>query len=228
MNSSVFAVLKVGTVFLYPPFVLSPNEGFDIEFIHLVCKELNEPCDIRQMDYNQLFSQLSTGGIDVAIGGISIPINPDTNFIYSLPYTLSRGQFLILNGGPIHSPDDLVGRTVGVLKSSLGGGAFYLYLQDKYANKIQLKTYDDIEDLVTALNSKQIAAVFIHHSTVEYWVQNSSNQFKAMGEPVTIGNGLGIMAIPKNQALIERINEAIRKIEKEDVYLNLYNTYLYL
>lgn len=220
-----YANIKVGTMFTYPPFVLSTNEGFDIQLIQLLCKRLKEQCDIIPMNLKDLSAALLNGQIDLAIGGIPIPLTPDPNFIFTLPYMLSKGQFMSLKTSSIHAIDELYTKNVGVMRGNIQGGAFYSFLLDTYPGKFKLNPYNDIEDLVTALNDQEIQGAFMHQYAVNYWVQNSGGKFAPFGSPIIVGNGIGIMSIPKNQVLIDRINLLLVKIEKDNTYLALYNNY---
>lgn len=217
--------IKVGTLFFDPPFVLSLGEGFDIDLVRLLCKGLNEQCELIPMDFNKLYSALNSGKIDIAIGGISISSDREQNYIFSLPYMICKRQFLVLQSSQIKTMDDLNGTTVGVIEGDPHGGVSYQYLVSNYQGKFQIKQYDDMEDLVTALSSGAISAAFLHRSSVLYWVQNGGNQFKPLGQVLILGDGIGIMALPKNQPLIQRINDQLQAMEKDNVYLNLYKTY---
>ncbi|WP_172458244.1 transporter substrate-binding domain-containing protein [Legionella quinlivanii] len=219
------AVIKVGTVFFYPPFVLSLNEGFDIELMQSLCQGLKEQCQMIPMDFNKLYTSLDKGQIDLAIGGIAISPLRKNDYIFSLPYMLSKGQFLVLQGSGINSMEDLKGAAVGVIKGDPKGGVFYNYLESNFGDFFQIQTFDDIEDIITALGNKTIKAAFLHHSTAVYWEQNGGNQFQTFGNIIPIGEGYAIMALPANAALIQRINVLLQGMEKDNAYLNLYKTY---
>ncbi|KTC75195.1 arginine-binding periplasmic protein [Legionella birminghamensis] len=219
------AVIKVGTVFFYPPFVLSLNEGFDIQLMQSLCQGLKEKCQIIPMDFNKLYTSLDKGQIDLAIGGIAISPQRKNDYIFSLPYMLSRGQFLILKGAKVNSIEDLKGATIGVIKGDPKGGVFYDYLENNFEDYFQVQTFDDIEDVITALSNNNIKAAFLHHSTALYWEQNGGGQFQTFGKVIPLGEGYAIMALPSNAALIQRINALLQGMEKDNAYLNLYNTY---
>lgn len=224
-SSASYSNIKVGTLFFYPPFVLSLGEGFDIDLTQLLCKGLNEQCDIIPMDFNQLYTALDDGKIDIAIGCISISSAREQHYIFSLPYMLSKRQFMVLKNSTIKSVDNLTGTAVGVIEGDPQGSASYGYLRDTYPGKFKITQFNDIEDLVTALSNNQISAAFLHRSSVVYWVENGGGQFRPMGDVLTLGDGIGIMSVPRNQALIQRINQLLQIMEKDNVYLSLYNTY---
>lgn len=220
-----YAELRIGTLFFDPPFVLSTTQGFDIELIRLICTNLHEQCTLIPMDLHHLFTALSEKKIDIAIGGIAISSIHEPKYIFSLPYMLSKGQFLALKDSPINSVADLKESTVGVITGETADGVSATYLRRTYGNNINIEEFDDIEDLITALNSGDIVAALMHRSSVVYWVQNGGGQFKALGEAAMVGDGIGIMALKGNEALISRINEALKTIESSKSYINLYNTY---
>ncbi|HHF7349938.1 TPA: transporter substrate-binding domain-containing protein [Legionella feeleii] len=217
--------VKVGTVFFDPPFVMSINQGFDIDLIRTIFQRMKTSYEIIPMDYNQLFTALNDGTIDIAIGGISISPDREAVYIFSLPYMVSKGQFLILKNSGIKSIDNLLGGKVGVIRGEEQAGVFYNYLSVKYTNQFQLMKFDDMEDIITALSNKSITAAFLNQPTAAYWEQNGGGQFKALGEPAIIGSGYGIMALSTNSALIGTINQQLQGIEKDNTYLNLYGTY---
>jgi len=223
--SPAFAHLRIGTVYFYPPFVMSSSTGFDIQLIGKICEKLHETCELVPMNYNALFSDLKTGSIDLALGGITTYSAGHTHFIYSLPYLLSKGGFLSLQNSSIQSIDDLQGNKVGIVKGSQDGDVFYDYLDKEYHDKFEIVQYDDIESLIAALSNGEITAAFTHESTVLYWRLNGNGLFRTLGSPKMVGQGIAIMAPDKSTELINNINKIILELEQEAFYMGLYTTY---
>lgn len=224
--SPLYAEIKVGTKIFYPPFVNSPVGGFDIDLMKTICLRLKEDCRFVPMNFHNIFTHLDQGKIDVAIGGISISLKRLEKYVFSMPYLVSKGQFLILNDSQIKSVTELEGKKVGIIRGEEDGSATYQYLTQNYGGKLKIKQYDDVEDLISALSRHKIAAAYIHRDAALYWIQNSGNQLKILGNPAVIGNGIGIMALPANTQLIQRINEQLEAMEKDNSYLDIYRTYL--
>lgn len=220
-----YAELRVGTLFFDPPFVLSTTQGFDIDLINLICKKMNEQCRLIPMDLHHFYTALDKKKIDIAIGGIAISSIHESKYIFSLPYMLSKGQFLTLKSSTISSVADLKDQTVGVITGENEYGVSSTYLRRTYGTSIDIEEYSDTENLLTALNSGDIAAALMHRSSVVYWVQNGGSQFKALGDVALVGDGIGIMALKGNEALIGRINQLLKAIENDGSYLTLYTTY---
>ena len=219
--------IKVGMVYFYPPFVMSDGTGFDAQLLPLICNRLHDRCEIVSMNFSELYSALDNGKIDIAIGGITIDGSQPQNYIYSLPYLLSKGEFLIPKDSAIHSIDELKNQKIGIIKGSRDGDIFYEYLRIYYAKgfQFQLEEYDNTENLITALADGDISAVFTHESTVNYWKLNGGGQFKTIGNAMIVGDGIGIMSSPSHATLISKINQQILLLEQTNTYLNLYRTY---
>ncbi|STY29187.1 arginine-binding periplasmic protein [Legionella wadsworthii] len=224
ISSIAHTTINIGTLIFKPPYIFSPGNGFDIALGQLICQQLNEQCNFLPMGMDRLYTQLKAGNVDLAMGGIPISYALNYEFIFSLPYMLSKGQFLILQNSPINSVTQLQGKKIGVLRNLLNGGLFFEYLSDHYP-KFQIKRYDDVEDLLADLHSNAIAAVFLNRSSVNYWTQEGGDQFKPLGTVHTIGDGVAILALPKNKELIDRVNSALKTIQKDSSYIKLYNTY---
>ncbi|PJE14418.1 MAG: ABC transporter substrate-binding protein, partial [Legionella sp.] len=59
-----------------PPFTIRADKdhyfGFDIELMSSLCTEMKTQCQFKPMPFNQLFTQLNKGTIDLAIAAIII------------------------------------------------------------------------------------------------------------------------------------------------------------
>lgn len=225
------AELKIATPFFAPPFVFSASTGFSIDMINLVCQGLNEKCTIKQMRFNDMFGTIATGKADLAIGGIAIAEKGQTPFLFSQSYMQSRAQFLIRvdEASKYKSTSDLIDVTVGIIKGLGQPGhneSFYNnYLTTNYNNAFKVKEYDNMEELIDALNNREIIAAFFNEGIAHYWVLNGGNQFKTLDRPVAIGLGIGIMAAPTNQALMDRVNAQIQRLTQDGSVKALYDIY---
>ena len=225
-TSISYSNTKIGLMVYDPPFVISPQEGFDVDLSHLLCKQLKLNCQfVFIKDSHQLYEALKNGQVDLAISGITISAEGRDDFIFSLPYMLSKGQFLTLRQSNINSLNDLKGKTIGIIKDKLSGGVLYAYINKHFPEQFKIKQYGSIENMFSDLSNKSIAAVFLYRSDANYWNHNGSNLFKIIGPVVTLGEGMGIASAPKNADLIAQINKVLQQMEQDNTYLNLYKTY---
>ncbi|MFJ1268574.1 transporter substrate-binding domain-containing protein [Legionella lytica] len=225
-SSISYSNTKIAFLTYDPPFVISPHEGFDIDLAHLLCKQIPLECQfVFLKNSQQIYEALKNGQVDLALSGITISAARKKNFIFSLPYLLSKGQFLTLKQSNINSLSALKGSAIGIIKDELSGGVFYSYIANNFPDAFKINQYSSVEDMFAALSNKSIAAVFLYRSDVNYWNLNGHNSFKTLGPVVTLGEGFAVMATPRSENLIRQINKVLLHIEQDSSYLKLYETY---
>ena len=157
-----FSNTKIAFLTYDPPFVISPHEGFDIDLANMLCKHLQLECQfVFLKDSRQVYEALKNSQVDLALSGITISSARQQNFIFSLPYMLSQGQFLTLKQSAINSLAELKGSTIGIIKDELSGGVLYSYIINNFPGTFKINQYNSVEDLFAALSNKSIAAVFL-------------------------------------------------------------------
>ncbi|WP_133128692.1 transporter substrate-binding domain-containing protein [Legionella nagasakiensis] len=213
--------LKIGNIYFNPPFIMSQETGFDIDLMHDICDKMAETCEFYPMTYSALFNALQQEEIDLAIGGFTISPEQESKYIFSLPYKISKGQFLCLQSNPALQINDIQGGKI----ATLSGSIYVDFLKKTYGNRFDIIQYDSIMSMISDLSNQQIVAVFLDQPVAIYWDQHDGNAFKQLGASIMIGDGYGIIAIPKNQRLIERINEQLNQMEQDGDYVRLYSTY---
>ncbi|OGV28312.1 MAG: hypothetical protein A3F18_03210 [Legionellales bacterium RIFCSPHIGHO2_12_FULL_37_14] len=228
--SQAHADLKIGTTYFDPPYVLSTTQGFEIDLMNLICAGLGVKCKFIPMSYNNLFTAITNGQIDLAVDGIDLYVgdNPlNGNFIYSLPYLLSQGQIITLNKNPSMASLKK-GCAVGLVQETnhSGSGIYYTFFQKHYGKKFTIKPYLQIDKLIEALSDGSICAAFIDDNQANYWLIHSNGIFKAISQPEKVADGIGIVANSAEATLIAQINQQIIKIENSPKYIQLYNTYI--
>jgi ABC-type amino acid transport substrate-binding protein len=227
--SLVHSDIKVGTVHYDPPYVFSLSQGFDIDLIHLICRHMNTSCVLIPMSYHEMFTQLNLGNIDIALDGIDFYTTPNRlngNYIYSYPYLLSNGQFIALKNDKANSITELSkGSSVGLVqeRNESDSGIFYHFISEKYGSQFKIKLFSSLPKLIEALNESKVSAIFIDNNEANYWILN---EFKKLGKPMKVADGIGIIALEKNADLIAKINIQLKKIENDQEYINLYHTYI--
>lgn len=220
-------VLRVGTDYFFPPYVISGHPdytGFDVEFMREVCKIIERKCVFKPMEFSALFPAITQGKIDVAIDAITITPTRQKQYLFSYPYMLSYGIFMVRMKSPIESYKDIPGKTVGVIDGTL----FRHVVIEEYGNEVKIKGFNHIDNLVEALKNGTVDIVLIDVSAANYWRIHSAHQFRRVGDSLKVGFGLGIMTQRHNYQLVNKINKAIVQIENQGIFTKLYNRYLSL
>lgn len=213
--------MVIGIPYFKPPYVINQYEGFDVDLMHAICKRLNETCVFKQMVFNKLSTALNEGTIDLAMGAITISQKRQLYYVFTLPYKLSKSQFLVLKNSNLKSISDLKGKQVGAINSS----DLQDFQTDNPLLEIQVALYEDPLPLISALSKHQLDAILMDSEEFNYWLQQTDIPLSKLEEPFSVGAGLGIMSLPKNTALIQSINQALIQLEKDGSYKSIYVDY---
>lgn len=135
-------VVEVGTEGVYPPFSYrdaDTNEltGFDVDVIRAIGEEAGWDVRFVEAPFDSLFPALDSRRIDVIANQVTITDEREARYLFSTPYTYSRGVIVTANDtDDITSLADLKGRTVAQTASSnwaqvaKDAGAKIDYVQD--------------------------------------------------------------------------------------------------
>ncbi|MCD4534698.1 ABC transporter permease subunit [Nocardioides sp. cx-169] len=118
-------VLRVGTEGTYPPFTfVDPRTeeltGYDIEVMNAVAEEAGwgEP-EYVQSTFDALFPALDAGRIDVIANQVTINPEREARYLFTRPYTYSRGVIVTAAGTEdVETLDDLEGLTAAQSETS--------------------------------------------------------------------------------------------------------------
>ncbi|WP_367608053.1 transporter substrate-binding domain-containing protein [Legionella sp. W05-934-2] len=224
LQLSAQQTLYIGTMAFNPPFSLRLDTeghlyGFDISFMNEICKRIQANCVYKQMPFEDLFPALNNHTIDLAISGIIITPERQKDYLFSLPYFVSNGIFIV-HTDEFKSIDNLRNKKIGVIKHSV-----YFYLAPKILGPdATIMPYTRPTDMLANLVSGNIQAIFTDEMPAKYWATKDDN-IDVIGKPIPTGSGYGIMTNLNNDQLIHQINAAILDIEKDGTYLKLYNQF---
>jgi ABC-type amino acid transport substrate-binding protein len=218
--------LIIGLPPFSPPFVMTADNknhyiGFSVDIMTEICKQLQVECHYQSFGFNQTFIQVMNNSIDLAIGSFTITDERKQKVLFSLPFLNSQASFLALANSPYRTIDDLEGKTVAAEVDSV----FIDFVTQKYGRKIKIIPYPNIAELMMALENKDVDAVVFDKEAAYFWIGNNNDLFKTVGEPFTLGQGIGIMTNHSNQTLIDKVNQALLSMENDGRYLHIYNTY---
>ena len=110
-------VLVVGTEGTYPPFTFHEGgsgdlTGYDVEVAEAVGDELGVEVQFEETQWDAIFAGLEAGRFDMIANQVSITPEREQDYVFSAPYTFSKGVVVVNEGDTsISSFDDLEGRT---------------------------------------------------------------------------------------------------------------------
>ncbi|KTD52958.1 transporter substrate-binding domain-containing protein [Legionella quateirensis] len=217
--------VKVGFI-ITPPYAVYADDdekhfyGFTVDLMDELCKRINIDCIYKPITFNNELAELQNGTIDLAFTQIPITSDATGNFLFSLPYLISDGQFVTLSQNKIDTVSDLKTKRIGVITDTL----YQILLNSNYDDG-QITRYSNFSDMVSGLENNKIDAIFINNHLAHYMIYNVSLGIKMIGKQVPIGEGYGILALQTNKALIDNINKALLSMESDGTYLNIYTLY---
>ena len=117
-------VVRVGTEGTYPPFTYvdprtSKLTGYDIEVIQAVAKKAGWKLKVVQSQFDAIFPALDSNRIDVIANQVTINPEREARYLFSEPYTYSRGVIVTAAGTKgITKLSDLKGKTTAQSETS--------------------------------------------------------------------------------------------------------------
>ncbi len=217
--------LVIGSSKFNPPFETWTNQekdyyGYDADLIKNICSRLNISCTYKAYLFHKLFGALQNNEVDLVIASIIITSQRQNEFLFSLPYLASYSQYITSAKSRIESPDDLVGKRIGV---RLGTPYGKQVLADKRDNKIIY--YSLINDIFIGLQKNEIDAFLLDYEAARYWIANNPGMYKLIGDKKAIGSGYAIMTNKNNKDLINKINNVLLDMENDGFFIKLYSKY---
>lgn len=220
------APIRIAALVYNPPFEVEADKkghffGFEVDIMMEVCKRIQGDCHFQALTFDQIFKELLTENIDLALGAIITTREREGIFLFSLPYLASSGHFITRANSPIKNIEDIRQKKVGVVRGTL----FKDIVLEKYQGVVQVLEYRTLSEAFIALSNNTLDAVITDEEAAKYWATTNSTLFKLVGKSIPIGMGYGMMANKKSTPLINKINKALLDMEADGTYLKIYNRY---
>jgi ABC-type amino acid transport substrate-binding protein len=221
--------LLLGTNTPFPPFESRQGTalvGFDIELIQELVKRAGYACEwVDFRDFNALLAAVASGGVDIAIGAITM--NGDTGTArnatlkFTNPYFLSNQGVLKRTSDATNycAASDCVASDLN--KTGLRIGVQELttsfYWVDSNAKKATVSVKGNVADLLLALQQTNIDIIVIDKPAAD-GIAASNTQFKVQGTIRT--NELYGFATAKAdpKALIPKLNTQLAAVKTDGTY----------
>jgi ABC-type amino acid transport substrate-binding protein len=220
--------LRVAVTSFTAPFVMQGNYqqfyGFDISMMQFVCQDMQRQCIYVPMSLNDIYPAIQNHVVDLAVS--SIVITPErSKFVqFSMPYMISQGQFIGSKQLAKHTFDLnlLSNKKIGVVQ----GSAYAAKIGSMGIDNLRAIQFNSGDELIAALKTGTIDVGLLDTHIVHYWQNNSGSTLQALGDPFTIGFGLGVVANRDNSVLIQNVNFAILRYQDSPNFKLNYNQYL--
>jgi polar amino acid transport system substrate-binding protein len=185
--------------------------GFDVEIGKALAKEMGLKPKPVTNPFETIVAGLQTRKYDAVIGSMGITEERKKAVDFSKPYYRSGAQIFVDQGNQdIQSPEDLKGKTIGVVKATT-----YKDEALKYSDDIKEYTSDvtALQDLPTG----RVDAVITDEGLGDYAILHDHLPIDKVGKPLT-QDEMGIAVRKGNPQLVKAINQALDRIVENGTY----------
>lgn len=213
---------------LYPPFQFLKTDqspaGLNVDLARALCTELDFPCTIQALPWDELLPALDSGRADALIAGLRPTPELAGKAELTRPYFRLPARFAARKDAPPEiSPAALAGRKVAVV----AGSAHEAYLKAFFA-QADIAPYADADAARAALKASEVEAVFGDGAGLSLWLggTGSENCCAFAGGPYFeshfFGEGLVIAVRKGDVRLRQDLDRALDAVEDKGIFADLY------
>lgn len=214
-------VYKFGVDTYYPPFSYTDDKtgalaGFDVDIAQAVCKKMNLACEALAVPFDEIIPQVESGPLDVGCAGIAYTEERAKRVIFTNKYFRSSSLFLELPGAfEGISPETIKGKKVAVQASTNQED----YLRRTYGDTIEIIPVKGFEEIIAGVNDQTFDLGFIDGLPGYHYLKSDQGlNLDIVGDPVHLDDGSCMVLRKGQEALRDRINQAIEGLRLSGEY----------
>jgi len=216
----------------YPPFHYFDEEGvltgFNVDLARAICETLSVDCDVRPVEWDDLFSSLDKDEADAAIASIRIDAESLTKADFTERYYATPARFIARKDNDLKDvrPEAAEGKKIGVAR----GTGHEAYLK-QFFPAAEAVPFDSADDAQMALKDGKVDLVFGDGIGLTFWLNGvtSNGCCEFRGGPYLdakyFGEGVGIAVKKGNRQLVEILNYALEQVHASGRYEGLFLRY---
>ncbi|OHT22963.1 ABC transporter substrate-binding protein [Providencia stuartii] len=218
-------VIRVAVFDSNPPFgFIDPQSkkltGYDVDIAQAIADNLGVKLELRPTNPANRIPLLTSGKVDLIGANFTITDERAKQVDFSIP-DFATGQKFIARKGVLKTPDDIAPLRIGADK----GTVQEVTLRKRYPDT-KVISYDDTPQAFAALRNGNVQAITQDDAKLVGLLGNLPEKVKADFEisPFSITREYQALAASKGeQRLVENVNEALLKLEKEGQAEVIYN-----
>lgn len=214
-------VLRIGSEGAYPPFSqIDPSGeliGFDIDIAQALCDNMKVTCEFVRQDWDGMIPGLLARKYDAIVASMSITEERKRAVDFSDPYYSNKLRFVAAKGAEL-DPRNLEGKVIGAQRATISAS----YLDDNPIKGAKVKLYDTQENAYLDLASGRVDVILADMLVSHEWLNSQAGEsFAFLGEPIDIGDKVGIAVRKGDTELLARLNAALAEIIADGTYEEL-------
>lgn len=189
--------------------------GFEVELAEAMCEEMQANCEFVIQAWDGMIPGLLARKFDLIMSSMSITEERAKRVNFSEPYYITPGGWFAPNDFDTDVTDmaAMEGKTVGVQR----GTTMDSYVTDNMGGTVNIKRYTTAEDMVLDLEGQRLDVVFVDYPVGEQTILNRDG-FKEVGEPVKLGEGVGVAMRKRDRELADEVNAALKTLKEDGTY----------
>ena len=215
-------LLKVGSSVDFAPFEFHDEtnkeyQGFDMDLIRAVAKEIGMKPEIRNIAFDELIPALQEKDIDIVVSCMTINDERKAKVLFSDPYYESGLTVIVRDGEEgIRSFADLAGKKVAVQSGTTSADVV------RKVDVAELKELNTPADCFMELKALGVDAVVNDRPVNDYYIsKNGAVGVKELPEKIT-SESYGMAMAKDNNELREKVNDALKKLKDNGEYQRIY------
>jgi len=204
--------IRMSTAGGYPPYNFINDQGevdgYERELGDELCARAELTCEWVLNDWDSIIPNLVSGNYDTIMAGMSITDERDEVIDFTQNYFKPAPSIYVATSGDTDPSDAVIAVETASLQAShvatLGG---------------PMIEFPTINEAVSAVRSGEADAVFAERDYVKPLIEAANGELVVTGEPIVLGQGVGIGVRESDAELKEKLNAGIAAM-KEDGTLN--------
>ncbi len=203
----------------YEPFEYKDENGeltgFEVELAEAMCAEMKANCEFVIQAWDGMIPGLLARKFDAIMSSMSITPERAERVLFSEPYYNTPGGWFARDGfdTDVTDMDAMKGKVVGVQR----GTTMDTFVTDTMGGNVTIKRYTTADDMVLDLEGQRLDVVFVDYPVGEQTIL-SKDGFKEVGEPVKLGEGVGVAMRQRDKDLAAKVNATLKKLKKDGTY----------
>ncbi|PSF14121.1 nickel transporter [Marinobacter fuscus] len=210
----------------YEPFEYKDDNGeltgFEVELADAMCEEMQANCEFVIQAWDGMIPGLLARKFDLIMSSMSITAERAERVLFSEPYYNTPGGWFGPNdfNTDVTDMDAMKGKTIGVQR----GTTMDTFVTENMGGIVTIKRYTTADDMVLDLEGQRLDAVFVDYPVGEQTVLTKDG-FKEVGEPVKLGEGVGVAMRKRDKDLANEVNAALRTLKNDGTYDTIMQKY---
>jgi len=210
----------------YEPFEYRNDQGeltgFEVELAEAMCEEMQANCEFVIQAWDGMIPGLLARKFDLIMSSMSITEERAERVNFSEPYYITPGGWFAAESfdTDVTDMDAMADKTVGVQR----GTTMDTYVTENMGGTVNIKRYTTAEDMVLDLEGQRLDVVFVDYPVGEQTILNREG-FKEVGEPVKLGQGVGVAMRKRDRDLTKEVNAALKTLKEDGTYDDIMKKY---